>query len=563
MEHQTAIGRTLFHAHRTREILTVLIRYGFGNVVREVGLDRMLERGRRLIGGTTQEPAARRDPQQVRLRKAMEELGPTFIKLGQILSMRPDLIPPEWAAEFAKLQDEVPEADPGAIKARIRGEFGEDFDTHFANFEDAPFAAASIAQIHRATLHDGTAVVLKVLRPGIHEIIRADMGILRTLAGWAENYFAALGYSPVDVVDQFDREIRKEIDLRHEARSADRFRQSFEDEPNVRFPEAHWHLTTSNVMTMTEVQGTPLSKLEPGQFSDSQRRHMVAIGADAVFRQCLEIGFLHADPHPGNIMALPDSRICFVDCGMVGNIDPGSKHQLADLVHAVLTGDLDRVCEITVALADADPNLADDRRFRADVWEFVSHFQTTRLDQLDIGHMLQEFFSKIRRHRLRCPADLVFLIKAITTIEAVGEQIAPEFDIVRHVRPHIERLLNQRYGIAALRRRMRDGMLNYAELAETLPRQIQTVVYAIRRNRVTVNLEHRGLNEVTHVIEHGSRNIASALILAAMLVGSSILILADSTTGSRSILTWVGAVGFIISIGVSTAMLLVAWLRRN
>jgi ubiquinone biosynthesis protein len=282
-----------------------------------------------------------------------------------------------------------------------------------------------------------------------------------------------------------------------------------------------------------------------------------------VFRQCLEIGFFHADPHPGNIMALPDGRICFIDCGMVGHIDPGSKQQLADLVHAVLTGDLDRVTEITLALADADPNLAEDRKLRADIWEFVSHFQTTRIDQLDIGHMLQEFFAKIRRHRLQCPADLVFLIKAITTIEGVAEQIAPEFDIVSYVRPHVERLLNRRYGLAAIRRRLREGMLNYAELAENMPRQVQALVYAVRRNRMTVNLEHRGLDQVTHTIEHASRNIASALILAALLVGSSILILADSAAGSRTVLTYVGAGGFVVSVGVSTAMLVVAWLRRS
>jgi ubiquinone biosynthesis protein len=481
--------------------------------------------------------------------------------MGQVLSMRPDLIPPEWASEFAKLQDDVPEADPEQIKERIREEFGEKFDTHFATFEDAPFAAASIAQTHRATLHDGTDVVLKVLRPGIHEVISADMGILRTLAGWAEHYFEELGYSPVDVVDQFDRELRKEIDLRHEARSADRFSQAFENDPNVLFPEVHWEMTTSNVLTMTEVKGTPLSKLKPGQFTDSQRRQMVARGADAVFRQCLEIGFFHADPHPGNIMAMSDARICFIDCGMVGNIDPASKHQLADLVHAVLTGDLDRVCEITLALADADPNLAEDRKFRGDVWEFVSHFQTTRIDQLDIGHMLQEFFRKIRRHSLHCPADLVFLIKAITTIEGVAEQIAPDFDIVRYVQPHVERLLNRRYGIAALRRRLQESMISYAELVESLPRQIQAVVYAVRRNRMTVNLEHRGLARLTHTIEHASRNIASALILAALLVGSSILILADSAAGARTLLTWVGAGGFVVSVGVSIAMLLFAWLR--
>ena len=563
MEPNTAIGRTLFQAQRTREILAVLIRYGFAGVVRDLGLDRLIERGRRLLGRTPEADDSRREPQPVRLRKAMETLGPTFIKMGQVLSMRPDLIPPEWANEFAKLQDEVPPADPDAVKQRLRDEFGDTFNTHFTHFEAEPFAAASIAQTHRAQLNTGEDVVLKVLRPGIHDVINADMSILRTLAKWAENYFAELGYSPVEVVDQFDRELRKEVDLRHEARSIERMTNSFTDTPQILFPTVHWDATTDNVLTMNEVKGTPLSKMQPGQFSDAQRRQMVMHGADAVFRQCLEVGFFHADPHPGNIMALDDGRICFIDCGMVGNIDPGTQHQLADLVHGVLDGDLDRVTEITLALGDADPNLIEDRQVRADIWEFIAQFQTTRLDQLDMGAMLQEFFQKIRRHHLQCPADLVFLVKALTTIEGVGERIAPEFDLVGYVQPHVERLLKRRYGIRALRRRLRQSMFDYAELAEMLPRQIGSLVYSLRRNRMTVNLEHRGLNELTHTIEHASRNIASALILAALLVGSSILILADTAAGGRTILTYLGAGGFIISLGVSATMLIFAWLRAR
>jgi len=550
----TFIGRGLLHARRTREILTVLIRYGFGNVVHELGLDRLIEQGQRLLG--VRRAGVQHLPQPVRLRKAMEELGPTFVKMGQILSMRPDLIPPDWAEEFTKLQDQVPPADADQIRQRIEEEFGPRFDELFSEFEPEPFAAASIAQTHRATLQSGQEVVIKVLRPGIRETINADMGILRTLAGWAEEYFANLGYSPIEVLDQFDRELRKEIDLRHEGRSSDRLRQAFADNEQVLFPHIYWDMTTSNALTLERIHGTTLSHLEPEQFTRAEREKMVAAGADAVFRQCLEIGFFHADPHPGNIMALPDARICFIDCGMVGHIDPGTKQQLADLVYAVLVGELDRVVEVTLNLADADPNLAYSRALRTDVWEFVSHFQTTRLDQLDMGHMLQEFFQKIRRHQLHCPSDLVFLIKAVTTIESVGERIAPEFDLVGHVQPHVTRLLQGRYGIAALRRRLRESVLEYAELAEELPRQLQSVVYALRRNRITVNLEHRGLDRLTQTLEHASQNIARALVIAALLVGSSILMLADTASGERGLLTMIAGGGFIIAGAIALVMLI-------
>lgn len=561
MSRHTAIGRTLLSAGRSREILVVLVRYGFDDVVHELGLDRLVERGRKLLGMARPESRMQHLPQAVRLRKAMEELGPTFVKLGQVLSTRPDLVPAEWAEEFAKLQDAVPPASPESIRQRIEEEFGDSFDALFDDFEAEPFAAASIAQTHRAKLRGGQPVVLKVLRPGIDDTIWADMRILRTLARWAEDYFQNLGYSPIEVVEQFDRELRREIDLRHEARSTDRLREAFEGNEHVFFPKVYWDTTTSQVLTLEEIHGTPLSRLEPEQFTREQRERMVAHGTDAVFRQCLEIGFFHADPHPGNIMALPDGKLCFIDCGMVGHIDPGSMRQLADLIHGVLAQDLDRVLEVTLALADADPNLADSRTVRADVWEFVSRFETVKLDQLDMGDLLQEFFAKVRRHKLRCPADLVFLIKAITTIEGVGEQLAPAFDVAEHVRPHIERLLRRRYGVAALRRRMRETAGHYAELAETLPRQLRAVLFALRRNAVTVNLEHRGLAHLTDTIEHASRNITRGLVIAALLIGSSILILTDAAADTRGPLTVVGLVGFLTAAAIAVFMLIIGRLR--
>lgn len=561
MSRHTAIGRTLLHASRVSEIVVVLVRYGFDDVVRELGLDRLIERGRRLFGKTRREARYQHLPQAVRLRKAMEELGPTFVKLGQVLSVRPDLVPADWAQEFAKLQDAVAPGDATAVRQRIEEEFGDDFESLFESIEPEPFAAASIAQTHRAVLRDGQHVVLKVLRPDIEEVISSDMAILRILAGWAEDYFANLGYSPTEVVDQFDRELHREIDLRHEARAADRLRRSFEDNEHVVFPKVYWQTTTSRVLTLEEIHGTPLSRLKDDQFTAEQRRDMVAHGTDAVFRQCLEIGFFHADPHPGNIMAMPDGRICFIDFGMVGHIDPGTMRQLADLIHSVLSGDLDRVLEITLALADADPNLADSRVVRADVWEFVSRFQTTSLDQLDMGNLLHEFFDKLRRHRLRCPADLVFLIKAITTIESVGERLAPDFDVVNHVRPHVERLLMRRYGLRAMRRRFRETAGNYAELAETMPRQLKAVLFALRRNAMTVNLEHRGLTRLTDTIEHASRNITRALVIASLVIGSSILMLSDSVAGQTGPLTIIGLTGFIVSAAIAVVMLIIGRLR--
>lgn len=566
MRSPLAIRRTIQNARRVQEIVTALARYGFNDAVQELELDRLVQRGKDLLrfrrAGSQLPPEIVRVPQAVRLRKVLEDLGPTFVKLGQVLSLRPDLIPQEWADEFRKLQSDVPPVAFEQIMRVLEAEFPGKITSTFRHIEEIPIAAASIAQVHRAVLADGSAVVLKVLRPGVRDILQTDMRILRYLAEFVEEHFANLGYSPTAVVDQFEKELRRETNLILEARATDRLRRAFLDNENVSFPKVYWEATTSSVMALEEIHGVLLSKVQPGQLSDHERRQIVANGADAVFRQCLEIGFFHADPHPGNIFAMPGGKICFIDCGMTGHIDPITAQRLADLVQGVIAGELDRVIHTALALGDADPSMADNRAFRADVWEFISRFEAESFEHLDMGDLLRTFFDKIREHKLHVPSDLVFLIKAITTIEGVGEQIAPEFDIVHHVRPHVERLVRRRYGIGALRRRLTNSVMGYAELLEDIPRQVESLFYDLRRKRFTVNLEHRGLEGLTNTIEHASGNVAHAVFLAAVIMGSSILVLADSIRGEPGILTTFAGIGFVMAVALALGRVVSRRFRR-
>ena len=271
-------------------------------------------------------------------------------------------------------------------------------------------------------------------------------------------------------------------------------------------------------------------------------------------RQCLEIGFFHADPHPGNLFALPGGRIAFIDCGMTGQIDTRTGQQLADLVSAVVNGDTDRVIVVAGALADVEPAKLEDRSFRADVREYVSRFQNQPLDQLNLGPLLQDFFDRLRSHQISLPADLVFLIKALTTIEGVGAELDPDFQMTEFARPYVEKLVKRRYGVAALRHRLTTGLTNYAELVEDLPIEIRSLLTQLRRNRFAVNLEHRGLTRLVDTIEHASRNISFALIIAAMLVGSSILVLAARQAGT-GLLWFIGAGGFIAALVLAGLMI--------
>ncbi|MFI4882250.1 MAG: ABC1 kinase family protein, partial [Phycisphaerales bacterium JB064] len=403
------LGRTIRNIRRAREIIAVLVSFGFGEAVRDLELDRLVQRGRRMVGLGARDAANSdidRKPTAVRLREAMEELGPTFVKLAQVLSTRPDLIPPDWAEEFTRLQSNVRPIPADEMKPHIerlaeRMPGGMSLSERFASIEYGSMAAGSIAQAHKAVLKDGTPVVLKVLRPNIEEVIEADLEIMATLAEFIEERFADLGYSPVQVVDQFRRQVRREIDLELERRSMARMAAAFDEDERVVFPKVYPQHSTPELLCMELVEGTLLTRFDKKDFTDAQRREIVAIGSDVVFRQCFEVGFFHADPHPGNMFVLrgelpdgtqsaaalakreaTDIRLCFIDYGMTGNIDPRTAEVLADLVQGTIAGDLDRVLDVVIELTGVSPMKAHDRAFRADAWEFISRFQNASLADL-------------------------------------------------------------------------------------------------------------------------------------------------------------------------------------
>jgi ubiquinone biosynthesis protein len=550
------IFRHIRHVQRHVKVLKVLARHGFAELAQQLKLDTLVERGRAILGAA-HKGGVEHIPRAQRVRMVLEELGPTFVKLGQVLSTRPDLVPQEWADEFKKLQDDVPGVDYEVIHATLSAEFPGQLRRLFRSIQKKPLAAASMAQVHRARLRDGTRIVLKVLRPGIREITTTDMEILRALAEVAESHFSNLGYSPTEVVSEFAKELKKEVDLTYEGRSTERLRNFFEGDPDIIFPRVYWEASTSNVLAMDEIRGILLSRLHDGVLSQEDRRRLVENGARAVFRQCLELGFFHADPHPGNLFALPGGKIAFIDCGMTGQIEMRTSQQLADLVRGVVQGDLDQVVAVAGALADVPQDKLEDPALRADVQSIVSEFQGTPLERLNLGRVLQDFFHALRTHQVRLPANMVLLIKALTTIESVGKDLDPSFEMVTFVRPFLERLVSKRYGLSAIRSRLRRSLLQYVELVEDLPSEIRPVLAQLRRNRFTFNLEHRGLTRLTHTIEHASRNISFALIIAAMLVGSSILVLAARQPGLAG-LTAIGVAGF-----VAAAILVVVMIVTN
>ncbi len=550
------IKRTIRNTKRFAEIIKVLSAYGFRQVLIDSGIQRLQDLVKE-EESTENGRATAEIPKPVRFRRVLEELGPTFIKIGQILSTRPDLIPPEWAEELKKLQDRCAEVPFSDIYEVLSLEFPGRLDLLFSSIEETPLAAASMAQVHRAILMDGQQVVIKVLRPDSRQLVEEDMALLESLSQLLEQYFSNLGYSPVSVAKEFSRELSKEINLIYEGQSTDRLRRYFENDTDIHFPKVFWSTTTRNVLTLEEIHGRLLSTLSPDSLSPVERRAIVAKGTDAVFKQCLRFGFFHADPHPGNIFLQPDGSLCFIDCGMTGQLDRKTTEQLIDLVAGIIKGDIEKLCRVVIELTDTDPSRTDKRDFRADLQHLVSHFQNSDLQHLDIGTLLSEFFSMLQSYQLQCPGDLLLLTKALTTIEGVAAHFDPTFDVLAHVEPQIHEIVANRYGVHALKDRMQKTMAGYFELLEDLPGDIQRFLDYVRHSRFTLNLELKRIEHLAEKIELSSRIMGMAMIIAALIVGSSILILADRIGDQQGFLGTLGlfglglagmnAVGFVVS----------------
>lgn len=562
MSDPIGIRRGIRNTRRAAEVIAVLAKHGFRQILSDTGIERMIERGQEILLRSKSD-ASPSKPVEVRVREALEELGGTFIKLGQVLSTRPDLVPPELADELRRLRSNCPRVPYPDIKKRLVEEYGDRLTTLFQSIEEIPLAAASIAQVHSAKLADGTDVVLKILRPGIEETIESDMDILMELARLTENRFRELGYSPVETVREFQQELTREVDLLHEGRSTDRFRKNFADDSRIHFPTVYWQSSTRRILTLEHVQGTLLSETDFSAMTAEQRRNIVAKGAEAVFRQCLEFGFFHADPHPGNIFAMPDGSICFIDCGMTGRIDRQTMQDLATLVMSVIKSDLDSVIEATMSLCSAETSLKFDRAFRRDAWSFMARFERGTIDSLDMAGLLEEFFALLRRYRIQCPADLVFLIKALSTIQGAAREIDPQFDLIAHGRPQLEKLIRDRYGFKAAQDRIVTTAQRYLSLLEDMPDEVRDVLDQLRRREFSVNLRHHGIDRLNDdTLEHASGTIAIGLVIAGLMVGSSVLILAERGIEGYSILRGFGVAGIIIAT-VLAMTLPIRWIRRR
>jgi ubiquinone biosynthesis protein len=508
---------------RLNEIAGVAIRHGFGESVRRMGLADKLERaGHALKWDHAADLARLQPPAQVRL--ALEELGPTFVKLGQILAGRSDIFGAEWIAEFEKLHSHVPPVGMDLLRPQLREDLGAEPEDIFARFDVEPLAAASIAQVHRAQLKDGAEVVVKIRRPGITEIIEADLRLLSRLAAIAEAEMPTLKpYRPQLLVREFAKSLHRELDLATECRNAERIAANLVGLPHIVIPRVYWAHTGPRVNVQEFIGGVPGGELNQLTVEAGFDRNLLAKrGAQAVLKMIVEDGFFHADPHPGNVFYLSGNRIAFIDFGMVGRLSDRRREELLQLLLGLVERNPQTVADVLQDWTGDDHgvNLS---QLETEIETFVDHYHGTPLAELSLGQMLSDVTSILRDHRLGLPSDLALLIKAFISLEGMGRGLDPGFHMATEATPMLHQVVRARYQPQVLATRAWQTFRRTLAVAEQLPHDLSRLLRNARRGRVHVGIELAHLKRVGDQIDRAANRLAMSLVIAALIVGSSIV----------------------------------------
>ena len=437
------VSRTYRHANRYRQILTVLFKYGFGDLVDRLKVAQYLEVGMQMVSKKRRERVEKLTKSE-RVRMALEELGPTFVKMGQILSTRPDLIPVEFIQELSKLQDSVPPFPFSQVREIFESEIKSPIEKIFEKFDEVPLAAASIGQVHRARLKSGEEVIVKIQRPGVRTTIEVDLEILLHLATLMERHVEELEiHRPTGIVEEFSRTLEREIDYTVEASNAERFARQFVGNSSVYVPRIFREASTKRILTMEYIDGikaSEIDKLDKGEFD---RKIIASRGADLILEQVFKYGFFHADPHPGNIFILSDNVICYLDFGMMGRVDRYARDNFADIVYGYVRRDESKIADALLRIVEWDKE-PDRRVLERDIADFVELYLYKPLKELRIEDLFHQLLELITRHRLQLPPDMFLMVKALAQVEGLGLVLDPDFDMTEKAAPFIKRLKLER-----------------------------------------------------------------------------------------------------------------------
>ncbi len=487
-------------SHRARygQIADALGRHGLGYLVGVFGLERFVPFHRGLLGHPRR---AQPYTQPEHIRMALEELGTTFIKLGQIVSTRADLLPPDYQAELSKLQDQAPPVPTDEIEAVITAELGQHLDTLFASFDRTPLAAASIGQAHAATLPDGTEVVVKVRRPGVVEQVEEDLEILRNSAAAAtRRWEVADRYDLVGLAEEFAQTLRAELDYIREGRSAERFAANFAHDPAIHIPRIFWETTTSRVLTLERIGGIKIDELGALDEAGIDRSTLAERAARMLLQMVFDDGFFHADPHPGNFFIETEGRIGLIDFGMVGTVDEHTQQQLVDVLLAVTSEDSNALVDALLNLSVAGRRIDRDL-LRRDLEHLQSRYYGRPLSEIALGPVLSEALGAVRRHSLHLPPNLALLFKTIIMSEALGAQLDPSFRLITVLVPYAQWLMLRQYSPTLWVRRFARSSLDAARLGADLPQHVSGLIGELERGGLEVGMRPTGFDPLLRRFE--------------------------------------------------------------
>ncbi|TET65154.1 MAG: AarF/ABC1/UbiB kinase family protein [Candidatus Aminicenantes bacterium] len=538
------VTRTYRHFHRYQQILMVLVKYGFGDILTKLHLYQVIERGFRFFRIRKETEIIRLLPYE-RIRLALEELGPTFVKLGQLLSTRPDLVPPTLVEELEELQDKVSPVPFVEVKKVIRTELGQPLEKIFSKFEEIPIAAASLGQVHCACLRNGDTVAVKVQRPNICRIIEVDLEIMLYLANLIQKHIVeAEAYDPVGIVKEFAKNIAKELDYTLESSNIERFAKNFKDVPLIYVPRVHHDYSTEKVLTMEYIDGIKTSEIKKLEAAGYDCKLIATRGAKLIAKQIFEHGFFHADPHPGNIFILPDNIVCFLDYGMMGRIDEEVKNDLASLMKAFIDKDVSETAHWFLKSYPSEK--VDLREFKLDVWEILDQYHGLPLKQIELKRVFRQVLYLVEKHHLKIRPDLFLLNKALVYLEGMGSSLDPDFNAVEQIQPFIKEIILKKFSPRTIAHKWQKSLFEFFTLFQEFPQEIRNMFSLLKTGKMKVKFEHRGLEPFIAKQDQVSNRLAFAIIAAALIIGSALIVLSQTPPLVFGIPV-IGLAGFLVA----------------
>ncbi|MCK4330310.1 AarF/ABC1/UbiB kinase family protein [candidate division WOR-3 bacterium] len=545
------IGKSIRNLKRLRQILLVFAKYGFRDIIDRLPIKIPYKIKKLLVKGSRAE----------NLRKAIEELGPTFIKFGQLLSVRADIFPQDFIHELSILQDEVVSLPFETIKKVIEEELNSPIDKLFSSFDRKPIASASLAQVHTAITKEGSRVVVKVQRPNIKSIIDTDISIMELLAGWIEKEIRETReYELLFKVKEIGKNLRSELNFTNEGKAVDRFRTNFSNDESILIPKVYWNLCTSKVLTLQHVEGIKITDIDTLESVGLSRNDLAERGVDFIFKQIFVHGYFHADPHPGNILVTKDGKIALLDFGLTGSLDEELVESLSRLLISVVNKDVNQVMNIFTELGVVSEDM-DMRELKYDLREFVERYYGVRLARIEVRSIADDALEIFRKYRMKFPRDLILLAKALSTVEGIAYQLDPKFDIIEHIKPYVKQLIERRYDPKRLLKVATELLTAYTILFRNLPDNLTQILRKLRKGKLKVEFEHKGLENIISQIERSTNRLSFSLIITALIIGSSLII-----QTKRGLLLFgfpvLGIVGFVIA-GTLGIFLIITMLRSR